>query len=472
MLTQTIHGSAHAIPLPDQSVHAIITSPPYYGLRQYAGDQMVEWPAVEYYPMTGLKEAGMPPLRIQGCDPACDHEWGDPLIKDKRGLDTRSSGLVGHQRPDCRQFPASQFCQKCGGWRGGLGSEPSIEAFVGHLLLCLREWWRILRDDGCCFVNLGDSYANDAKWGGATGSKSVAKLHGNTGIGRTRKRTGLPPKNLMMIPARFALAAQADGWTVRSDIIWAKGVSFLEEYAGSSMPESVQDRPSKSHEYIYLLTKGQRYFWDKEAVKEQSTGQGGQAASFKRPTKEELAPNQSATQHRLDRKDRQDNGGRSLRSVWVINPGSYPDAHFATYPPALVEPMIRAGTSQRGCCPACGAQWRRAVEKGLTAHDGETESQYESGSTANRLARMHQAARERGTEYGSGSVTTGWQPACTCDAGDPIPATVLDPFVGSGTTLRVATELNRRSIGVDISKEYLETLVPARVAGVQIGMNL
>lgn len=97
MLTQTIHGSAHSIPLPDQSVHAIVTSPPYYGLRQYAGDQAVAWPAVEYYPMTGLKEAGMPPLRIQGCDPTCDHAWGAALTCHQRGRAGDKSTLDSNQ---------------------------------------------------------------------------------------------------------------------------------------------------------------------------------------------------------------------------------------------------------------------------------------------------------------------------------------------------------------------------------------
>lgn len=205
------------------------------------------------------------------------------------------------------------YCQKCGGWRGGLGSEPTIEAFIGHLLLCLREWHRILRNDGCCFVNLGDSYANDAKWGGATGNKHAIALHGDTGIGRTRKSTGLPSKNLMMIPARFALAAQADGWTVRSDIIWAKGISFLGEYAGSSMPESVQDRPSKSHEYIYLLTKGPRYFWDKEAVKETAvTGYNGSRFDT---GKSEAARRDLTAVGTKERANQDVGAGRALRSV-------------------------------------------------------------------------------------------------------------------------------------------------------------
>lgn len=439
MLAQTIHASAHSIPLPDKSVHAIITSPPYFGLRSYACEQTVEWPAVDYYPMTGLKEAGMPPLSI----------------------------------------PAMT---------SPLGNEPTIEAFIGHLILCLREWWRILRDDGCCMVNLGDSYnsGSSGSLAGSTitgGQRNQAASNRN---GRKAKFTGLRPKDLMMIPSRFALAAQADGWTLRSDIVWAKGVSFLADYAGSSMPESVDDRPSKSHEYIYLLTKGRRYFWDKEAVKEQSAAlQHGQAASFARSNNKRsdvFMPGNPAS-HRPERENVEYTGSRSLRSVWVINPGSYPDAHFATYPEALVEPMIKATTSTRGCCPNCGAQYRRTVEnKPAIAEDGKTclkcgkNHGKPKGKTHDSQAGAQEAHKE---QYFTNEVfvcvertTVGWEPTCTCAAGDPVPSTILDPFVGSGTTLRVATALNRHSIGVDISAEYLTSLVPARLAGTQIGMAI
>jgi DNA modification methylase len=374
--------------LAPKSVHAIITSPPYFNLRSYSGEQDVDWEAFEYAPMPGL-----PPLSI----------------------------------------PA---------WRGGLGNEPTIEMYIGHLVLCLREWWRVLRDDGCAFVNLGDSFAGS---GGAGGDYNAGGIReGQPKFKPIKPKGGIKAKDLYMVPARFALAAQADGWYVRSRIIWAKGVSFLADYAGSCMPESVTDRPTKSDEDIYLLTKQPKYFWDNEAVKEPSTGQTGKAASFKRTTKDNLIPNQSAMQHRTDRSDTVDTGGRSLRSVWVINPQGYDGAHFAVWPPALVAPMIKAATSEHGVCGGCGAPWARVVEK-------------QGRITIPRLTEGDEGENSKMNGPGAWNayITTGWQPTCTCNAAI-VPATVLDPFGGSGTTAATACALGRNAISIDISTDYIQ----------------
>lgn len=380
--------------LPEKSIHAIICSPPYFNLRAYAGDQALEWEAFDYSPMPGV-----PPISI----------------------------------------PA---------WRGGLGNEPTIEMFIGHLVLCLRDWWRVLRDDGCCFVNLGDSY-NSGSSGGLGGStlgggqsnQAISNRHGRGYI------DGLKPKDLCMVPARFALAAQADGWYVRSDIIWAKGVSFLADYAGSSMPESVQDRPSKSHEYIYLLTKQPRYFWDNEAVKE---------PALNRTVWPEVGKTTQAARRQLmsggDTKTMDVSTSRSLRSVWVINPQPWPGAHFAVWPASLVEPMIKASTSEHGVCAECGAPWKRVVERKATEY--------------NTKEAIAQALRNQGVQNGGVNkvtlgithkvqkITLGWQPTCACNAAI-VPATVLDPFGGSGTTAAAACALGRNAISIDLSSEYI-----------------
>jgi hypothetical protein len=297
----------------------------------------------------------------------------------------------------------------------------------------------------------------------------------------------IKPKDLVGIPWMVAFALRADGWWLRSDIIWAKGVSFLPDYAGSCMPESVRDRPTTSHEHVFLLSKSADYYWDAEAVKEPSKGQTGLAADFKRDTKDHLIPGQSAIQHRLDRESVQDNGTRNLRTAWVINPHPYKGAHFATFPPKLVEPCIKAGTSERGCCPKCGAPWERVVEKAASPHTGKTESTYAEGSTAKRLALLRQAARGQGGEYGSDSRTLGWRPTCECyqslreqfgytdeeltpelfrllgyhlsEGLPPVPCTVLDPFAGSGTTGQVAVELGRSAVLIDLNPEYREMQV-------------
>ena len=415
-LATFIQASAHDMPqVATGSVQAIVTSPPYYGLRAYQGDQGVEWPAVEYAPMPGL-----PPLTV----------------------------------------PAM---------RSPLGNEPTLEAFIAHLILCLREWRRILRDDGVLFCNLGDSYANtgvkdSSKVGGFTGARIRAGVKGTMDSRPRAIPNGLKPKDLMLVPARFALAAQADGWFLRSDII---GVKI------APMPESVQDRPTRSHEHIFMLTKRARYFWDAEAVKEQ--GQERQYTTWeeRKEQGEPMRRGDPGLSGHVNRVATLASGpGRNMRDVIEWRPAPFSGSHFAVFPEAIPERFIRAATSERGACPTCGAPWARVVERGFTAHNGNTASRYENGTTANRLALMRQAARENGGEYVNTKQTTGFAPTCTCPAHDPVPCVVLDPFSGSGTTARAAVRLGRRGIGVDIAAEYLTDVTAQRFgAGVQMELT-
>lgn len=394
---KTINGSAHAIDLPSESVHAIICSPPYFGLRSYAGDQAIDWQAVEFSPMPGMQPITVP------------------------------------------------------AWRGGLGNEPTIDLYIAHLVLCLREWWRVMRNDGVCFVNLGDSYNGS---GGAGGDYNKGGIKDGQPKFKGNKVAGLKPKDLCMVPQRFALAAQAEGWYVRQEIIWAKGVSFLPDYAGSCMPESVQDRPVRGHEQVWMLTKSPKYFWDQEAVKEMSLQPVGKAAltgQIKRDVLQDLSSSTLGTN--------QGSSTRSIRSVWVINPSSYPGSHYAVFPEKLVEPMVKAATSARGVCPNCLAPHQRVVEK---------ESHYGRRQDRDQGKAMPQCDSSdwRPPTY----LDMYWQPTCTCNAGEPIPATILDPFAGSGTTLRVALRLGRHAIGVDISDVYLKEHVEDRVSNLQFEM--
>ena len=185
--------------------------------------------------------------------------------------------------------------------------------------------------------------------------------------------------------------------------------------------------------------------------------------SFRRDAHEQIIPNQSEIQHRENREDTWNVLLRNKRDVWPIPTQSYRDSHFATYPEKLVEPCILAGTSARGHCPACGSPWVRIIEENtIKQHEGKTESNYPKGSTAHRLSLLRQEAREHGEEYSSKKETTSWQPTCQCNAGDPVPQIVLDPFSGSGTTGRVAARLNRAYVGIELNPEYLK-LHPARM---------
>lgn len=414
MLT-TLRASAHDLAgLADKSVHMIATSPPYFGLRAYPGDQTIEWPAVTFR----LNE-WTEPLTSQGCEPGCAHEWVDgpavrfrPQQDNSGGLSTgKKRGQRGQQSwtaGTSGQTILGSYCALCNGWRGALGQEPDPVAYIGHLILCLREWRRVLRDDGTCWVNLGDTYAANR------GYQVPDSKHVDVGnAAPARVPAGLKAKDLIGIPWLFAIAARADGWYLRSAIVWAKGVSLLPDYAGSVMPESVTDRPSRAHEMVFMLTKSARYYYDNEAVRETSTGQSGAAAHFKRTTKEALAPGQTATMHRDDRKPALDNGTRGLRDVWVINPQPYKAAHYAVWPERLAEQMIRAGSSERGACPQCGAPWlRRTVTEKVPV-----------AKKAGKGKGSRSAVQTGGVETSSmvsgliGKVTTiGWRPSCICGA--------------------------------------------------------
>ena len=268
-MIRLLTGDCRAIlsTLPAQSVHCCVTSPPYFGLRDYGAD-------------------------------------------------------------------------------GQIGLEPTPQAYVEQLVAVFREVRRVLRDDGTLWLNLGDSYANDGKWGGHTGGIHPKALHGSP-IGRNKKCTGLKPKDLIGIPWRVAFALQADGRYLRQDIIWSKP---------NPMPESVTDRCTKAHEYMFLLSKNVRYYYDQEAIMDpvarewipETNNPGwlsgkskGQLAGY-RPREK-----RSGTDFVGFRNGPNPNG-RNKRSVWEIATQPYSEAHFATFPPALIEPCILAGCPEAG----------------------------------------------------------------------------------------------------------------------------
>jgi DNA modification methylase len=222
------------------------------------------------------------------------------------------------------------------GHDGQIGLEATPDAFVARLVEVFREVRRVLRDDGTLWLNLGDSYSTESKWGGSTSGKAAAGIHGAGGGGRTKVRHGIPDKNLLGIPWRVAFALQADGWYLRQDIIWHKP---------NPMPESVRDRCTKAHEYLFLLSKSDRYFFDGDAIKEPAAESSlsrlaqnieAQAGSTRVPGKT------NGTMKAV--------GGdmRNRRSVWTVTTKPFKGAHFATFPPDLIEPCILAG------CPVGG----------------------------------------------------------------------------------------------------------------------
>lgn len=287
--------------LPSKSVHVACTSPPYWGLRDYKNKPTI-W----------------------GGDPNCNHQWD---VFSRPGM---SGGLTSDKvaikgRANFQAFDAVEqgICKLCGAWKGQLGLEPTPELFVAHLVEIFQELHRVLRDDGIFWLNLGDSYANDTKWGGHTGGKHAQMLHGDP-IGRMKKQSGVKPKELVGIPWMVAFALRNAGWWLRQDIIWAKV---------NAMPESVVDRCTKAHEYLFLLAKSANYYWNFDAIAE---------------------PCQTGQQ--------QKEGSRNRRSVWTVPTQPYPGAHFATWPEKLVTIMLQAGLSDNGhCCSHCGQHWEKGI---------------------------------------------------------------------------------------------------------------
>jgi len=404
--------------MPEASVQCVVTSPPYWGQRDYG---------------TAVWEGG---------DADCDHAG---VIKQVEG--SMQAGSRGSARD-----PLRRGCHKCGATRidTQLGLEPTPDEYVSKMVEVFREVRRVLRDDGTLWCNMGDSYASSPA--GNFGPDMPAPADGGRyRANKPRMNYGnLKQKDLVGIPWRLAFALQADGWYLRADIIWAKGLSFCDSYSGSVMPESVTDRPTKGHEYLFLLTKNARYYYDAEAVREQLQPET-LARSERHPKGERRERNVDAS--RNDRDTIQQfapSSGRNLRSVWAINPEPFSEAHFATFPQKLVEPCIKAGTSEKGCCAACGAPWVRETDKTVTytrdSKGGHAEHYRENSGNEGGPTRLHKRPVVT-------TQTTGWHLSCAHD-GETQPCVVLDPFCGSGTAGIVALRLGRKFIGIDLSPEY------------------
>ena len=377
-----INGNALHIPLADKSVQCCVTSPPYWGLRDY----------------------------------------GEP---------------------------------------DQLGLEQTPEEYVENMVAVFREVWRVLRDDGTLWLNLGDSYSA-TRWSNTPSTTGISREYSDI---VSERITNLPPKNLVGIPWRVAFALQADGWYLRNDIIWHKP---------NPMPESVTDRCTKSHEYIFLLTKSAKYYYDNEAIKEPA--EQGSLERMRRGVSDhhknvDGAPGQtphSINQPRLNVKRggfngktnamsgreafRKFVGKRNRRTVWTITTKPYSGAHYATFPPEIPETCIKAGTSEAGKCPDCGMPFER-VKEVVSKPDRDTQEARENmvGVIPGRdgVHRMNSKDME--------SIVykdVGWQAQCECGK-DPIPCIVLDPFIGSGTTCMVARDLGRDAVGLDLSLDYL-----------------
>jgi DNA modification methylase len=308
--------------LPERSVQCVVTSPPYWGLRDYGTAQ---W---------------------DGGDAGCDHM--KPGGNRNKGRDRAASGGTFHDSPKTDlavELPFLNLCGKCGARRvdNQLGLERTPEEYVANMVAVFREVRRILRDDGVLWLNLGDSYANTGLKEQATAYASSGLRAGrvNTSVGDKKPRSqptkeippGIKPKDLVGIPWMVAFALRSDGWYLRSDVIWAKP---------NPMPESVTDRPTKAHEYLFLLTKSASYFYDAAAIAEEST-----CDRMRGPA---LHGDLISTNGNSGLARREMEPTRNARTVWTIATQSYAGAHFATFPEELARRCILAGSKPGDTC--------------------------------------------------------------------------------------------------------------------------
>ena len=491
-------ATATHLPLASESVQCVVTSPPYWGLRSYTGEQRQVWGGEEHA-----------------------HEWGERVvIHDERepvehGKTRTTDRFYGDPS---RRFNGNHqkhtdgaFCA-CGAIKCALGLEPEPAMYVEHIVQAFREVKRVLRSDGCVFLNLGDSYASMGRSGRKESPGVGAKqemppvrtaVKWQAGGGHNFSWTlpgGQKPKDLVGIPWRVAFALQADGWWLRSDIVWAKP---------NPMPESVTDRPTRSHEYVFLLTKSASYYYDADAIREAGTTYKALTAS------RGVAVGGKHDRTRINGNVATPAAGRNARSVWNIATQPYPGAHFATFPEALAERCILAGSRPAGKRCDCdeliltpngdggGSDPTMATGRaGFNRERGKAEgtrpiTRREQRSYAAQIkssphrATMASLAGAGLAAFGhyirvdrSGArplpqhlldqwIASGWlsEPEpCRCP--NLPPDIVLDPFAGTGTVARVAIRHGRSAVGLDISREYLREQAMKRVDKIQRRMQV
>jgi DNA modification methylase len=388
--------------LPDKHFQTCITSPPYYGLRDYGTASWV------------------------GGSENCSH-IGDTLGNNRNFIDEGGRGSN-------KASLSTGDCIKCGAKRvdSQIGLEETPEQFVESLVNVFREIKRVLKDDGTLWLNLGDSYSSGGR---TTTTNQSVRGDKDYGVTRPPPVEGIKPKDLFGIPWRVAFALQADGWYLRQDIIWNKP---------NPMPESVQDRCTKAHEYIFLLSKSPHYYFDNVAIKEETT-------TFDNSNRDRDTTKLNNTPGRTKMAGLKTNQyeTRNKRSVWTVPTKPYKEAHFAVFPTDLIEPCVLAGSSAK-ICSGCGKAYKR--EMVTTDVPDRTVRDHMVGVIPKRdkPSRMNSKDMLPLTKEDNGFVKQ-----CECDTDHTEQDRIIDPFGGSGTTALVADRHNRDATVIELNKEYI-----------------
>jgi DNA modification methylase len=388
--------------LPDKHFQTCITSPPYYGLRDYGTASWV------------------------GGSENCSH-IGDTLGNNRNFIDEGGRGSN-------KASLSTGDCIKCGAKRvdSQIGLEETPEQFVESLVNVFREIKRVLKDDGTLWLNLGDSYSSGGR---TTTTNQSVRGDKDYGVTRPPPVEGIKPKDLFGIPWRVAFALQADGWYLRQDIIWNKP---------NPMPESVQDRCTKAHEYIFLLSKSPHYYFDNVAIKEETT-------TFDNSNRDRDTTKLNNTPGRTKMAGLKTNQyeTRNKRSVWTVNTKPYKEAHFAVFPTDLIEPCVLAGSSAK-ICSGCGKAYKREMV---------------TTDVPDRIVRDHMVGvipkRDKPSRMNSKNMLSltkednGFVKQCNCDTDKTEQDRIIDPFGGSGTTALVADRHNRDATVIELNEEYI-----------------
>ena len=348
---------------------------------------------------------------------------------------------------DCVVSSPPYFGLRDYGVDGQFGLEKTLEEYIEKTVLLFEELRGVLKPQGTVWWNLGDSYASKSSAWGGRGKNSILN---KTGLEDKQRRNtivpeGLKAKDLMMIPARVAIALSENGWYLRSEIIWHKP---------NPMPESVKDRPTSAHEKIYLFSKNKKYYYDADAIREKAKT---------KPT----VRNKSAEGYQADYPNGKrfsegertyGNGYANKRNVWTVTTKPFKGAHFAVFPTDLIEPCIKAGSSEHGCCSECGNPYERNTKVVSVPQRTTRDNMVGVIPGRDKTSRMNSKEMESLVRE-----ERGWIATCKCNA-DVVKSVVLDPFGGSGTTGFVANNLGRDAILIELNEEYVE-IAKKRIGG-------
>jgi DNA modification methylase len=397
---------------PDDCIDTIITSPPYWGLRDYGEETNIIWDG----------------------DKGCEHEWEihNTGAEGYTGRKRWQHGETRETNPEgwSTEIQSSAFCPKCGAWYGQLGLEPTLELYLSHLLQITAELKRVLKPSGIMFWNHGDCYGSHRDWGWS--DIPLKRQLANGG-----KQQGIKGYEKCMMMQNYRLILKMideQGWILRNTLIWNKP---------NHMPSSVRDRFASSYEPIFMLVKNKKYWFDLDAVRIPLNPDSWRES--KRGKNNPKGGDRQGLDNWI-----QNPTGKNPGDVWTIPTQPFPEAHFAVYPEKLVEPMVKAGCPE-WICKKCGKP-REKIKKTEYIQNRPSAGNDRRTKGEDKFSIANKTGGFRGNNLLAFRETIGWTD-CGCNAGFE-PGIILDPFAGAGTTCMVAKKLGRYYVGIELNPEY------------------